>query len=392
MSSNNASSTVTYTSVSFDSNGPSSWGIPLENAGEILDMDPYKEIAPKQGLGHHPLSLPLPDPIGVGCAFSMFRVGCNHMLKLASPMLRSPGFIADLGSMEDDTDKNFYWGAKEDESLRILTRWQFEEKRERCYTTTTRLTFSLVTFLSDSLLRRALKTVRLEPPMPASMEARITKHAAAPIPPTNLTYDQVPLGHRATMIHMRDDIPEEDMPPQRRFIVTAPPPGYDVAESSAVAAARAPRGQYDFVDAVEARQGLIRSPGHDTRTIARRVSELRDVEDFRLEIDVVMKLAEATRAEDDAVRQIMRTQVLEVRESICLEAYTKRFQEFRLDAAPNFLLMDTRRLDKYIGVLPDFVNILGCQCLQGPKTFVFAIDVGPTTDWIQKLRTYGGKA
>ncbi|GJR01235.1 hypothetical protein Tco_0524219 [Tanacetum coccineum] len=39
-------------------------------------------------------------------------------------------------------------------------------------------------------------------------------------------------------------------------------------ESSIVVAAREPRGQYDFVDAVEAGQGLIRSPGHDARTIA----------------------------------------------------------------------------------------------------------------------------
>ncbi|GKE28845.1 hypothetical protein Tco_1444229, partial [Tanacetum coccineum] len=45
MSSNNASSTITYTSVSSDLNEPSSWGIPLKNAGEILDMDPYEEIA-----------------------------------------------------------------------------------------------------------------------------------------------------------------------------------------------------------------------------------------------------------------------------------------------------------------------------------------------------------
>ncbi|GKD25007.1 hypothetical protein Tco_1231221 [Tanacetum coccineum] len=76
--------------------------------------------------------------------------------------------------------------------------------------------------------------------MPASMEARIAKHAVAPIPPTNPTYDQAPLGHRAAMIRMRDGIPKEDMPPQRRFVLTAPPPGYNVAESYAVAA-RAPR-------------------------------------------------------------------------------------------------------------------------------------------------------
>ncbi|GKA34477.1 hypothetical protein Tco_0720906 [Tanacetum coccineum] len=207
------------------------------------------------------------------------------------------------------------------------------------------------------------------------MEARIAEHAAAPIPPTNPTYDQAPLGHRAAMIRMRDDIPEEDMPPQRRFVLTAPPPGCDVAESSATAA-RASRGQYDFVDAGH---GLIRSPGHDTRTIARAADRAEDVgyvralqtsehrmmtsiegvnlrvsyqaqvhkqeskifytqlhdartdrRDIRLEIDVVRgqrtayetKLHESygvaarQRAEDDAVRQIMRTQVLDARARI----------------------------------------------------------------------------
>ncbi|GKE78031.1 hypothetical protein Tco_1544151 [Tanacetum coccineum] len=43
------------------------------------------------------------------------------------------------------------------------------------------------------------------------------------------------------MIHMRDDIPEEDMPPQRRFVLTTPLPRCDVAESSAATTARAPR-------------------------------------------------------------------------------------------------------------------------------------------------------
>ncbi|GKD30130.1 hypothetical protein Tco_1240908 [Tanacetum coccineum] len=105
---------------------------------------------------------------------------------------------------------------------------------------------------SQTCLRRERKTVRLEPPMSASMEARIAKHAAAPIPPTSPAYDQAPLGYRASVIRIRDDIPEEDMPPRRRFVLTAPPPGYDVIESSAAAAAKPPRGQYDFVDTVEA--------------------------------------------------------------------------------------------------------------------------------------------
>ncbi|GKD17983.1 hypothetical protein Tco_1207141, partial [Tanacetum coccineum] len=45
------------------------------------------------------------------------------------------------------------------------------------------------------------------------------------------------------MIRMRDDIPEENMPPRKRFVLTAPPPGCDVSESSAAAATRAPREQ-----------------------------------------------------------------------------------------------------------------------------------------------------
>nr|GEU45149.1 putative reverse transcriptase domain-containing protein [Tanacetum cinerariifolium] len=97
-----------------------------------------------------------------------------------------------------------------------------------------------------------------------------------PLPPTSPAYDQTLLGHRTTMIHRRYDILEEDMPPRRRFAFTAPPPGCDVAESFA-AAAIAPRGQYDFVNTVEAGHGLIRSPGHDAWTIARVADRAEDV-------------------------------------------------------------------------------------------------------------------
>ncbi|GJW90244.1 hypothetical protein Tco_0167797 [Tanacetum coccineum] len=102
--------------------------------------------------------------------------------------------------------------------------------------------------------------------------------AATPPPPRHhRARIYAPLGHRAAMIRMRDDILEEDMPPQRRFVLTAPPPGCDIAESSAAAAARASRGQYDFVDAVGTGQGLVRSPGHDARTIARAADRAEDV-------------------------------------------------------------------------------------------------------------------
>ncbi|GKC48298.1 hypothetical protein Tco_1066020 [Tanacetum coccineum] len=123
-------------------------------------------------------------------------------------------------------------------------------------------------------------SVRPQTPMAASTQALIDAFAAGsppfPLPPTSPAYDQAPLGYRAAMIRMRDDIPEENMPPQRRFVLTAPPPGCDVAENS-TAAARAPRGQYDFVDTVEAGHGLIRSPGHDALTIAIATDRAEDV-------------------------------------------------------------------------------------------------------------------
>nr|GFC85474.1 hypothetical protein [Tanacetum cinerariifolium] len=84
--------------------------------------------------------------------------------------------------------------------------------------------------------------------------------------------------HKAAMIHRRDDTSEEDMPPQRRFVFTAPSPGCDVAESS-TATARAPRGH----------------PGHDARTIARVADRVEE------------------SAEDLAVTQMMRIYALEVR-------------------------------------------------------------------------------
>nr|GEZ56589.1 hypothetical protein [Tanacetum cinerariifolium] len=127
--------------------------------------------------------------------------------------------------------------------------------------------------------RRARIFVRPQTPMAAFTYALIDAFAAGsslfPLPPTSPTYDQAPLGHKAYMIHRRDDIPEKDMPPQRRFAFTAPSPGCDIAESSA--AARAPRSQYDFVDTVEAGQGMIRSSGYDARTIARATDRVEDV-------------------------------------------------------------------------------------------------------------------
>ncbi|GJY48081.1 hypothetical protein Tco_0438037 [Tanacetum coccineum] len=124
---------------------------------------------------------------------------------------------------------------------------------------------------AQTRLRRARKTVRFEPPMSASMEARIAKHAVAPTPPlpvtstplplpspltTSPTDAGAPLGYRAAGIRMRaaaaspplllqftshrTDVSEAEMPPRKRACVTTPAPGCEIGESSAAGAARRP--------------------------------------------------------------------------------------------------------------------------------------------------------
>ncbi|GJV03043.1 hypothetical protein Tco_1336612 [Tanacetum coccineum] len=122
---------------------------------------------------------------------------------------------------------------------------------------------------AQTRLRRARKTVRPEPPMLASMEARIAEHAAAstpllpitssPLPlPSPLTTSPTdagaPLGYRAAGIRIRaavasppsllpptsprTNVPEAEMPPRKRACLTTPAPGYEIGESSAAGAAR----------------------------------------------------------------------------------------------------------------------------------------------------------
>ncbi|GKA30944.1 putative reverse transcriptase domain-containing protein [Tanacetum coccineum] len=219
------------------------------------------------------------------------------------------------------------------------------------------------------------------------------------------------------------------MPPRRRFILTAPPPRCDVAESSA-AAARALRDQYDFVDTVEVGHGLIHSLGHDAQTIARAADRAEDIgyvralqasehrmmtsikevnlrvsyqaqvhrkesEDFytqlldartyhrdiRLEIDV--KLTDKYCPNGEIKKLEIELWNLKVRGND-VAAYTQCFQELAL-MCTKFLTDETAKIDKYIGGLLD--NIHGNVMSARPKTLDFAIELA--NDLMdQKLRTY----
>ncbi|GJS83316.1 hypothetical protein Tco_0749857 [Tanacetum coccineum] len=99
------------------------------------------------------------------------------------------------------------------------------------------------------------------------------------------------------------------MPPRRRFVLTAPPPGCDVAVSSA--ATRAPRP----VDKAED-VGYVRALQDSEHRMMTSIEEgiiggLETLETHMSRIEW-----QCQRAEDDAVRQMMRTHVLEARVQI----------------------------------------------------------------------------
>nr|GEU82410.1 hypothetical protein [Tanacetum cinerariifolium] len=404
MSSDNAHYAITYTSISSYSDEPSR-GIPLMNAGEFSKMDPYEDVA-QQGQAHtlspayvpYPMELDEHVPVYVSePEHPEYHAPSDDDIQVedqphaddASPTAESPGYIADLDSMEEDDDEDPKEDLEEDPSEEHEPEDDNEdpekdpnkehETEDEDTKEPSEDSDKTEPFEEDETVvtpppprhRGARISVRPQKPMATSTQALIDAFAAGssplPLPPTSPAYDQAQLGHRTAMIHMRGDILEEDMPPRRRFVFTAPPPGCDVAENSA-AAARAPRGQYDFVDTVKAGQGLIRSPDHDTRTIARAADRAEDVsyaralhaserrmmtsiedvnlrvtyqaqvrrqeskyfytqlhdaqtdrKDIRLEIDVVrgQRTAYETElqesAEDLAVTQMMRIQALEAR-------------------------------------------------------------------------------
>ncbi|GJR67239.1 hypothetical protein Tco_0013304 [Tanacetum coccineum] len=165
---------------------------------------------------------------------------------------------------------------------------------------------------------------------------------SAPTPRSPQT--RVLLGHRAAMIRMRDDIPGEDMPPRRRFVLIAPPPGCDVAESSAAAArplrevnlrsyqaqcstrqesedlytqlheARTDRRDIRFkIDVVRGQMTAYETEFHEVRQAylsskARNRALLARLETLATHMSRMEWKRQ--RAEDDAVRQMMHTHVL----------------------------------------------------------------------------------
>nr|GEU54223.1 putative reverse transcriptase domain-containing protein [Tanacetum cinerariifolium] len=305
------------------------------NAGELPEMDPYKEVTQQ---GQVPLLSPayVPDPMELDEHVPVYVLEPEHLEYHApsdddiqvedqshaddtSSTAESPGYITDSDLMGEDDDED----TKEDPSKGHEPEDDNEDLEEDPN----------------------------EEPEPEDEDTKDEEHfegsnetkpfeedetTVTPPPlrhPTSPSYDQAPLGHRTAMIRIRDDIPKEDMPPRRRFVLTAPLPGCDVAKS--YAAARAPKENVGYVKALHASEHMMMTSIEEVnlRTSYQAYvhrqerkyfyTQLHDAQtdrrDIILEIDVTLETYmsriewERQSFEDLAVTQMMRIHALEDR-------------------------------------------------------------------------------
>nr|GEX92530.1 hypothetical protein [Tanacetum cinerariifolium] len=377
------------------------------NVGKFPEIDPYEEVA-QQGQVHPLSPAYVPNPMELDKHVPV------HVPEPEHPECHAPSdddiqVEDDDGDPEEDPSEE-HKPKDDDEDLEEDPNEEHEPKDEDSDETEPFDEDETIVTPPPHRHRRERIFVRPQTPMAASTRALIDAFTAGsspfPLPPTSPVHDQESFGHKATMIRRRDYIPEEDMPPQKRFAFTAPPRRCDIAES--FAAARAPRTQYDFVNTVEVGQGLIRSLGHDTRTITKAADRAKDVgyvralqafecrmitsiEEVNLRVSYQAQVGRRHQSTKDfAVTQMMRIHTLEARactdmvEDIDSSSYTQRFQELAL-MCTKFLTDETEKVDKYISGLSDNIhwNVMSAR----PKTLDETIELA--NDLMdQKLRTY----
>ncbi|GJS91699.1 hypothetical protein Tco_0774335 [Tanacetum coccineum] len=149
--------------------------------------------------------------------------------------------------------------------------------------------------------------------MSASMEARIAKHAIAPIPPTSPAYDQALLGqglirspgHDARTIARAADR-AEDVGYVRALHASEHRMTTSIEEVNLRVSYQSQRTAYD-TELYKVRQAYLSSEARNRALLARLET---------LETHISRMEWQCQRAEDDAVRQMMRTHVLEARAQI----------------------------------------------------------------------------
>nr|GEV68962.1 hypothetical protein [Tanacetum cinerariifolium] len=201
------------------------------NAGEFLEMDPYEEVS-QQGQVHPLSSAYLSDPMKLDEHVPVHVLEPEH-LEYHAPLYDDIQVEDDDEDPEEDPSKE-HDPEDDDEDPEEDPNEEHEPED------------------SDEAEPFEEDETAVTPPPPRHRRARIFVRPQTPMAAfTKALIDSFVVGS---------------------YLFPLPPTSHSFA-----AATRAPRGRYDFVDTVEAGQGLIRSPGHDAWTIARAADRVEDV-------------------------------------------------------------------------------------------------------------------
>ncbi|GJX36928.1 hypothetical protein Tco_0248485, partial [Tanacetum coccineum] len=228
------------------------WGIPLMDVGKLPEMDPYEEVA-QQGQATPPSPAYVPDPMKLQHHVPVYVPGHPEKDPEEDPI----DYVADAVDDEDEKEES----SEDDDD---------EEEEHLAPTDSTVVASPAVDIVPSAEETDPFETdesAATPPPPPAYRTTfRIYVRSQTPItfpyeteippPPTSPRYAQALLGCRAAMIRAasppthhplplptpstsrRADIPEADIPPQKRLLLTASTPRFEVGESSATAGAR----------------------------------------------------------------------------------------------------------------------------------------------------------
>ncbi|GJW79732.1 hypothetical protein Tco_0143707 [Tanacetum coccineum] len=157
-----------------------------------------------------------------------------------------------------------------------------------------------------------------EPEHPEDLVPAEDEAPTPPLPPSFLslrTPPLLPIPLPAPSTSRRAHIPEADMPPRKRLLLTTPRPSYEVGESSAAAAARQPgptmahRVDYSLVDTMETRaRSEFYSQHHDSLEGSCSYESEMSIE----ERETLLMSKRVMETRSGLARHIMRIQVLEV--------------------------------------------------------------------------------
>ncbi|GJU78111.1 putative reverse transcriptase domain-containing protein [Tanacetum coccineum] len=234
--SDNASSTVTYTSISSNLDGPSQ-GIPLMNACKIPEIDPYEEVAQQR----HAVPLSPAYPYAAD----------------ASPSALSQGYIIESDQEEDpkeDSEEDpIDYAADTDDDDEEEEPSDDDQEEEYLAPAIALSAVDLVPSAEETESFETDKIFSLPTPPPSLLTPLSSPLPHILSPPTHQ-----PLALLAPSTSRKANIPEVKLPPRKRLLLTAPTLRFEIRESSNATAARQPRYSvarrvdYGFMDTLDA--------------------------------------------------------------------------------------------------------------------------------------------